>query len=292
MTMSDVRKSSTASPIAGWRTYARGVLGYGPALFGVGVVLTILVVSLAAPWIAPHEPRAIVGPILEAPSSAHWFGTDILGRDVYSGVIYGGRISLLIGFTTVAMVLVIGVPVGALAGYYGGWVDATAMRLAEVFQVVPSFVLALVFVALLGDGVLLISFAIALAIWPQTARLVRAEFLRIKQLDLVAAARTAGFRDRRIIFREMLPNGMAPLVVQTTIDVGLAILIGASLNFLGLGDPAHVTWGAMLNRAQQHLSSWWLAVPPGLCILLVVLAINFIGDGLNASARSRITENL
>lgn len=269
-----------------------GAISHPPARFGIVVLAVVIIVSLLAPWIAPFPPRAIVGEVLDPPSSAHLLGTDILGRDVLSGVIHGGRISLVIGVVTVAFVLIIGVPVGALAGYYGGRVDAVLMRIAEVFQVMPSFVLALVFVALLGDGILLISFAIAIAVWPLTARITRAEFLRIKQLDLVAAARTSGYSDARIIVREILPNGSAPLIVQATIDVGLAILIGASLNFLGLGDPSHVTWGLMLNSAQQHLSSWWLAVPPGLCILVVVLAINFIGDGLNAATRSNAVENI
>lgn len=269
-----------------------GIFSYKPAALGAIFMMAVIFISVTAPWITPHEPRALVGAVLEAPSVGHWLGTDVLGRDVFSQVLYGGRVSLIVGLTTALLVLCIGVPIGALSGYFGGRVDNVLMRFAEIFQVIPSFVLALVFVAIVGDGIFLISVAIATAIWPRTARIVRAEFLRIKQLDMVAAARTAGFGNVRIMSREILPNGLPPLVVQTTVDTGLAILIAAGLNFLGLGDPTHVTWGAILNNAQQHLSSWWLSVPAGLCILLVVLSINFIGDGLNASARKTLTENI
>lgn len=263
----------------------RRVLAYPQARFGLFIISVFVLAAIFAPWIAPHDPRAVSGSLVEPPSAEHWLGTDVVGKDVLSGVIFGARVSMAIGLMTGLGVLVLGVALGATAGYFGGRVDSILMRVTEVFQVVPSLVLALVVVSLFGRSLLLISLAITLAIWPQTARIVRAQFLSLKHLDMVAAAQTMGFRAPRIMFKEILPLAMPAVVVQVTIEAGSAILIESGLSFLGLGDPVRPSWGNQLQVAQADLSAIWMSVPPGLAIFLVVLAVNFVGDGMNQAYR-------
>lgn len=276
----------------GFRRLAKGVMGYLPAAVGLVVLGLIILASVFAPLIARYDPRAVTSLLTTPPSGAHWLGTDVVGKDVFSNLVYGGRISLTIGLMTGVGVFVIGVVVGATAGYFGGKVDSVLMRITEVFQVIPSLVLALVAVATLGRGIYYTALAITLAIWPQVARIVRAQFLSIKTLDMVAAAQTIGFRSGRIIFVEILPLALPAIIVQVTIDIGSAILIESGLSFLGLGDPNLPSWGTMLQTAQADLSAWWMSVPPGLAILVVVLAINFVGDGFNHAVRPSAQENL
>lgn len=270
----------------------RKVLGYKPAAVGMAVLGTIIVLSILAPVLAPYDPNQVSADALQPPSASHWFGTDSLGRDVWSGVLHGGRVSLVVGALAGLAVFLVGVIVGSVAGYVGGRVDTVLMRITEVFQVVPSLVLALVTVAVLGRGIGLIAGAIALAIWPQVARVARAQFLALRELDMTHAARTAGYRNSRIIFSELLPNAMPPIIVAVTIEIGAAILIEAGLSFLGLGDPARASWGQLLQRAQDDLGAWWMSIPPGLAILLVVLSVNFIGDGMNHAFRPSDRENV
>ncbi|MFC0529181.1 ABC transporter permease [Phytohabitans kaempferiae] len=284
--------SATTAPVGGARSAWRKLIGYRPALIGLIVIGFFVLLALLAPVLAPYDPQRTTADTLQPPSAAHWFGTDALGRDVFSGVLHGARISLLVGAMTGIAVFAVGIVVGALAGYYGGKVDAVLMRITEVFQVLPSLVLALVTVAVLGRGVYYIAGAIALAIWPQVARIVRAQFLSLRETDMTLAARTVGYRDWRIIVGELLPNAMPPVIVQVTVDVGAAILLEAGLSFLGLGDPDRTSWGQMLQTAQSHLEAWWISVPAGAAILLVVLSINFVGDGLNHAFRPAAQENL
>lgn len=251
-------------------------------LWALGVLVVVALIAIGADVIAPHDPRSVSPLLLQGPSADHWLGTDDLGRDVLSGLIYGARISLLVGFTAGVGALLIGVLVGAVAGYYRGAVDNVLMRVAEIFQVMPSFILALVIVALLGRSIVLLSVAIVVAVWPQSARLVRGQMLSVRGSDLVLASKSLGYRGPRIIFLELLPGILAPVLVQATLDVGRAILLEAGLSFLGLGDPNFVSWGEMLQRAQPYLATaWWMSVPAGGAILLVVLSVNVLGDGLN-----------
>ncbi|WP_116950929.1 ABC transporter permease [Jiangella endophytica] len=272
-------------PVPGGRQALRRFLGHPPAVAGLVVLVVVVVVAVAADWIAPYDPQAVSQSLLEPPSGEHLLGTDTVGRDILSQLIHGGRVSLIVALATGLGTLVIGSLVGAVAGFYGGRVDAVLMRIAEVFQVIPSFALALIIVAVLGANLAYICAALVMALWPQMARLVRGEVLRIMTTDMVAAARTVGHSNRRIIVSDVLPNALPPLIVQATIDLGSAILLQAGLAFLGLGDPTNLSWGDILQQAQRDLSAWWMSVPAGLVIFLVVLAANFVGDGLNRALR-------
>ena len=209
------------------------------------------------------------------------FGTDYLGRDVLAGVINGGSTTLRVALVGALLIVLIGVSIGAIAGYYGGWVDTWLMRFTEVFQVMPALLFALVIVTLFGPSPTKVSIAIGVVLWPQLARLTRAEFLRLKNLEFVKAARAIGSSDTRIMFRVILPNALPPLIVATTLVMGTAILFEAALAFLGLGDPNNISWGLMigLNRP-SFLSSWWTVTFPGIAIFLTVLSFSLIGDGL------------
>ncbi|SDU78180.1 ABC transporter permease [Jiangella alkaliphila] len=269
----------------GGRQVVRRFLGHPPAVVGLGILIVVALVAIAADWIAPYDPQAVSQELLAPPSGEHLLGTDTVGRDILSQIIHGGRVSLIVALVTGLGTLLIGALVGAVAGFYGGRVDAVLMRIAEVFQVIPSFALALIIVAVLGANLAYICAALVMALWPQMARLVRGEVLRIMTTDMVAAARTVGHSNRRIIVSDVLPNAMPPLIVQATIDVGSAILLQAGLAFLGLGDPTNLSWGDILQQAQRDLSAWWMSVPAGVVIFLVVLAANFVGDGLNRALR-------
>ncbi|SEE70117.1 ABC transporter permease [Jiangella alba] len=272
-------------PAPGGRQALRRFLGHPPAVAGLVVLAAVALVAIGADWIAPYDPQAVSQSLLQPPSGEHLLGTDTVGRDILSQIIHGGRVSLIVALVTGLGTLVIGSLVGAVAGFYGGRVDAVLMRVAEVFQVIPSFALALIIVAVLGANLAYICAALVMALWPQMARLVRGEVLRIMTTDMVAAARTVGHSNRRIIMSDVLPNALPPLIVQATIDLGSAILLQAGLAFLGLGDPSNLSWGDILQQAQRDLSAWWMSVPAGVVIFLVVLAANFVGDGLNRALR-------
>jgi peptide/nickel transport system permease protein len=249
---------------------------------GLAILLALFACAILAPVIAPFDPLAISRDRLVAPSEVFWLGTDNLGKDVFSGLVYGARISLLIGLLAGAASLGIGLIVGAVAGYYGGAVDSALMRLAEFVQIMPRFFLAILVVASLGGGVEKTILVIGGLSWPEVARIVRAEFMSIKEREVVESARAVGFGDAHIIFREILPNAMPPAVVQASLDVSEAILLAAGLAFFGLSDPSFPSWGEMLNRAQPFLrTAWWMSIFPGMAIFLSVLAFNLVGDGLN-----------
>lgn len=255
----------------------------------LGCLLLILTLALAAPWVTAYQPLDGGNDALLPPLTAgHWLGTDDLGRDVWTRTVYGTRVSLLVGVASAALTLVIGVALGALAGYYGGWLDATLMRVAEFFQTLPRFVLALIVIALFGTSITKMVLVIAVLSWPQLARVVRATVASLRQSQFVDAARVAGMGHLAIIGREILPNVAAPIIVIGSLDIAAAILIEASLSFFGLGDPNQVSWGAMLNDAQQYLrSAWWMSAFPGLGIALTVLSFNLLGDALNDALRPR-----
>ncbi|MCA9771504.1 MAG: ABC transporter permease [Myxococcales bacterium] len=227
---------------------------------------------------------------LAPPSAAHWLGTDDRGRDVLARVIHGARVSLWVGFIAVGIYISIGVFVGALAGYYGGWVDSLISRIIEVVICFPTFFLIITLVAMLGPSLTNVMVAIGVTSWPGVARLVRGEFLKLRGQDFVAAVRTAGARDRRVIFRHIFPNALAPVLVSATFGVAGAILVESSLSFLGFGVPPPTpSWGDILSQARAYIDiAWWLATFPGLAIFTTITAYNLVGEGLRDATDPRL----
>lgn len=261
------------------------------AVAGLIIILFFLAVGLAAPIIAPNPTKVGVGPRFTPPSWEFPMGTDNLGRDMFQGVVSGARISLLVGFSAAGTSMIIGVIVGAFSGYVGGRVDGILMRITEYFQIVPSFFLALIMVTLLGGSIWNVVIVIAVLSWPRVARLIRAQFLSLKEKEFIEAARAVGESTGYIIFGEILVNALPPAIVNSSLEVGRAIIVEAGLSFIGLGDPNKVSWGYLLRNAQEFLrSAWWMAVFPGVCIFLLVTALNLVGDGLNDVLNPRLKE--
>ncbi|MFK7882213.1 ABC transporter permease [Roseobacter sp.] len=252
------------------------------AQFGLFILVFFVLTALLAPLIAPFDPNEMTLDMMNSPSATHWLGTDDLGRDLLSRIIWGTQISLLVGVSTVGLALVAGVALGVLAGYYGGWIDNIIMRYIDLQWAFPNFIIAVYLVAVFGTGLLNVIVAIALAFLDDFARIARSMVLTLKQEQFIDVARVQGFSDARIMFRHILPNALAPIIVQATVSVSYAILGEASLSFLGLGvGPNTPTWGLILADGRSFISqAWWLGVYPGVAIMLVVLAINFVGDGL------------
>jgi peptide/nickel transport system permease protein len=261
------------------------------AMLGAAVVAVLIIIALAAPLIMPYDPNQInVNAILTPPSWDHPFGTDRLGRDVLSRMIIGSQVSLQVGIVAAGIATLIGVVLGALAGYYGGWVESAVMRFVDMMLCFPTFFLILAVIALLEPSIINIMAVIGLTSWMGVARLVRAEFLTLKERDFVAAARSLGARDARIIFRHILPNAMAPVLVAATLGVAGAILTESGLSFLGLGvQPPDASWGNILNDGKAHIEiAWWLSVFPGLAILVTVLGYNLLGEGIRDALDPRL----
>jgi len=260
------------------------------ALVGLALFVSILITTLAAPLITWFPAlKTLVGMPFEPPTLGHLFGTDDLGRDIYSNVIYGGRTSLFVGLSSVIAAVTVGVLIGAFAGYHRGGLGDLLMRMTDMFLVIPRFLLALVIVAMFGQTILNIVLAISITGWPGAARLVRAEFLSIRERPFVEAARAMGLPDRPIIFGEILPNAIPIIIPYSVLEVGTSILIEAGLSFLGVGDPNVPSWGLMLNNAQQYLTTaWWIALFPGLMLSLTVLGLNLLGDALNEYLNPRM----
>ncbi len=261
------------------------------ALVGAGTVLALLLVAVFAPLLAPFEPTRInIDNILSPPGGEHLFGTDDLGRDVLSRMIYGSRISLSVGFVAVGISVSIGILVGSLAGFFGGKVDAVLMRFVDVMLTFPSFFLILAVIAILGPSIFIIMVIIGLTSWMDVSRLVRAEFLSLKERDFVLAARASGASNRRIIFRHILPNAMSPVFVAATFGVAGAILVESGLSFLGLGvQPPDASWGNILTTGKNYIEvAWWLSLYPGLSILITVLSYNLVGEGLRDALDPRL----
>jgi len=252
-------------------------------------LLATLTAALFAPLLAGHDPYAGGDDALLPPlSPGHLLGTDDLGRDVWAETVFGTRVSLAVGLSTALVGSLIGVAVGAAAGWWGSLPDAVLMRVTEFFQTLPRLVLALIVIALFGPGIAKVIVVITVLAWPQTARVVRASVATLRSAPFVDAARVGGMPAGALVVREILPNVLAPVVVLAALDVATAILLESGLGFFGLGDPNLVSWGAMLNEAQQYLrSAWWMAVFPGAAIAATVLAFNRLGDALNAAARPR-----
>jgi peptide/nickel transport system permease protein len=253
------------------------------ARLGFVIIAAILLLALLAPLIAPYDSEAIdVKAILLPPSSIHWMGTDALGRDVLSRMLFGARISLLVGFVAVGIATAIGVVLGALAGYYRGWLDTVIMRLVDVMLSIPTFFLILAVIAFLTPSIWNIMIVIGLTSWMGVTRLVRAEFLSLREREFVLAAATLGARDLRLIFRHLLPNSLSPVIVSFVLGVASAVLVESGLSFLGLGvQPPQASWGNILTDGKEYIQfAWWLSLFPGMAILLTVLGYNLLGEGL------------
>ena len=255
-----------------------------PALVGVVLLVAVIAVALLAPVLFPNGPWKMVQRPFLMPMAVDGLplGTDTLGRDVAAQLAYGAQVPLLVGLVSTLVALLIGVPLGALAGFYGGYVDEGAMRFTEFFQTIPNFALAIVLVAIFEPTLASITLAIAIVSWPPVARLVRAEVMSVRRREFVDAARLAGLSKPRILLTQVLPNTVSPIIVMASLMVATAILLESSLSFLGLGDPNALSWGYMIGAARTVIrSAWWLSFFPGLAIIITVLALNLIGEGLN-----------
>ena len=270
-----------------WRRFRR----HKAAVIGA-IVLAIIILSCLLAPLSPYDPeKSNLSSALQPPSWQHPFGTDPLGRDMLTRVLYGGRISLFVGFMVVVITLVIGIPVGAIAGYFGGWIDDVLMRLIDASLALPSLMILILLSAILREvdvpflqrnNVLTIAFVIGILSWMTIARLVRAVFLTLREMEYVTAARALGASSFWIIVSEILPNGFGPIIVESTLEIGWAIMEESGLSFLGFGiQPPTPSWGNLLNNAQEHLVKHpWLAIFPGLMIFFTIISVNYIGDGL------------
>lgn len=267
-----------------WRLFSRRT----SSVVGLCAVIIVVFAAVFASMIAPYG-RLDMGLSFQPPSGDHLLGTDSLGSDVFSNILYGAQTSLLVGFCAVLTSSVIGILVGAVSGYYGGSVDNILMRITELFQMVPQFFLAIIIIALFGSSIWNVIFVIGILTWPSTARLLRAEFLALKQREFIEAGRSLGMTDFDLITREILPNALPPVIVNASLQISGAILLETSLSFLGLGDPNVMSWGMMLNSAQEYFNrAWWMAAFPGLAIFITTLGLNLVGDGLNDALNPRL----
>ena len=275
-----------------WREALRMFARNPSAIVGMLMLGLMLLVSLGGPWLMGADPFEIrAAPMTPPFSEDALLGTDYLGRDVLTTLIYGGRTTLLVGAVAALLSVSIGITLGAMAGYYGGRVDAVLMRVTEFFQVLPALLFAMVVVTLFSPTLLTITLAIGVVSWTGTARLTRAEFLKYRSLEFVRAERAIGASHARIIWQVILPNALPPLIVSATLAIGSAILFEAGLAFLGLGDPNQMSWGLMIGSSHQYvLTCWWAVAFPGVAIFVTVLAVSLIGDGLNDALNPKLRE--
>jgi peptide/nickel transport system permease protein len=262
------------------------------AVIGLALLLILILFALIAPYLYPQSPWRVVGRPFVPPFTLERLplGTDTLGRDIAAGLVHGARVSLMIGVVSTLVALLIGVPLGAVAGYAGGLVDDLLMRFTEFFQTIPSFALAIVLVAILQPSLSSIVLAIGIVSWPPVARLVRGEVLSLRTREYVLAAVTLGQSTPRIIFSQVLPNAVAPIVVLGSLMIASAVLLESALSFLGLGDPNQMSWGYMIGAGRARLlDAWWISFFPGLAIFLAVLALNLAGEGLNDALNPRLS---
>ena len=272
-----------------WRAFRRNRL----AVIGGIVTIVLALIALAAPLLSPWDPhRPDVKKVLDSPSKSHLFGTDQIGRDVLSRMLYGARVSLAVGFVSVGISALIGITLGSLAGYNGGMVDGFVMRLVDLMLVFPRLFLLLAVLAFLKPSIWIIMVVIGLTSWMGTARLVRAEFLSLKEREFVLWSQSIGASGFRVIWRHILPNAMAPVLVAMTLGIPAAILLESGLSFLGLGvQPPHATWGNILTEGKDTIElAWWISVYPGLAILITVLAYNLLGEGIRDALDPRLRQ--
>ncbi|MGY3779672.1 oligopeptide ABC transporter permease [Isobaculum melis] len=267
-----------------FKMLAKRFLKHKMAVIGVVIFTLLILMAILAPVIATHHPAEVTADFEAPPSADYWLGTDEVGRDVFSRLVYGAQVSIIVGVGAVLIYVLIGTVLGLVAGYFGGFIDALIMRITDIFMSFPYFMVILVIVSIIGPNVGTITLVIGFLGWPAVCRLVRGSVLSIKEMDFVQASISVGYSTPKILFKQILPNVMSPILVNATFGVANAILLEASLSFLGMGvRPPASSWGNMLSQAQSLTvlsSEPWLWVPPGLMILLAVLSINFIGDGL------------
>lgn len=265
------------------------------ALFGCAVIIIVLMIVLAAPVICEYRPETIDNSMIrKAPGAGHILGTDDYGRDVFSRLVYGGRVSMTVAISATALQLFLGIVLGSFAGYFGKWVDSFIMRVADVFMCFPFYIIAVCLAAILGPGLRNTVIILGFLGWPSLCRMVRAEILSIKENDFIMAAKSLGLGSGEIMFRHILPNVISPIIVSATLSVAGAIMSEASLSFLNLGVKIpQPSWGNMLSAAQSMntlINEWWRWVPPGLCIIIVILSINYIGEGLRKAMTPKAGE--
>jgi peptide/nickel transport system permease protein len=261
------------------------------AIVGLLLLLFVIGMALSAPVLFPKDPLGLAGRPLQWPfaNARFWLGTDTTGRDIAAQVFHGARVSLLIGIVATLLAITIGIVIGAVAGYYGGIVDDGLMRITEAFQTLPNFLLLLVLVAVFGSDIKTVTIAIGLVSWPAAARLTRAEFLSLRGREFVQACRTLGMRDLQIIFREILPNALPPIIVYASVIMATAILLESALAFLNLSDPNIPSWGNLIGAGRSVLrTQWYVSAIPGVAILLTVLSVSLVGQGLNDALNPRL----
>lgn len=293
--MRDTITEATAMPEAtspakeAWRAFGKNK----PAMAGTIMFAAILAFVFYGTFIFSGDPFDIVwAPFTPAfEETEFFFGTDYLGRSLMAGLLTGGGPTLAVGAAAALITVIIGIAVGAIAGFFGGWIDDLLMRITEFFQVLPALLFAMILVTLFSPSLVTIALAIGVVSWPQTARLTRAEFLKIRELEYVTAARAIGARNNRIMWKVILPNALPPLIVSATLTVGVAILFEAGLSFLGLGDPNTMSWGLMIGANREYiLEAWWPVTFPGLFIFFTVFSISLIGDGINDAFNPKLRE--
>jgi len=268
-----------------WRMYVANKA----AVLGLILWLLIIFCALFGPLVYPSDPFELVGAPLTPPGGEFLMGTDYLGRDILAGILHGASITLLFGLSATLCSVCIGLTVGVIAGFYGGWVENFLMRITEFFQVLPGLLLAMVLVTMFSPKMIIVIFAIGVVSWAPLARLTRAEFLKIKEREYVMAEKAMGATNRRIMWQVILPNALPPLIVATVLGIGAAILFEAALSFLGLSDPNAYSWGYMIGASLEYIwDAWWAVTFPGFAIFLTVLGISLIGDGLNDALNPKL----
>lgn len=260
------------------------------AVVGLIILITSFFIGLLAPFISPRDPYEMSNVVMRPPSWEHPLGTDNLGRDVLSRIIWGTRVSLMFGVGVGMLSLTMGIILGAIPGYHSGLIDHAFSRIFECFMLIPRLFLIILMVAIFGNNIYITMFVVAITIWPSNARITRAQVMSLKNRLFVKAAKSTGASDFRILFVHILPNGIYPVIVNSTLQMGRAVITEAALSFLGLGDINYISWGQVLMLAQKQLTTWWLALFPGLAICIIVLAFSFVGGGLNYALNPRLRE--
>jgi peptide/nickel transport system permease protein len=286
------RDASTlpAQPVVSPLMQALRQFGRSPAgVVGAVLLLILILVTVFGPMVYSIDPLDLAGAPFTPPGADAWLGTDYLGRDILAGLIYGGRATLTVGGVAALITILIGVTVGSLSGFFGGAVDTALVKVTEFFQILPPLLFAMVLVTLFGQTLTTETIAIGVVSWPTAARLTRAEFMRLRNLDFVKASRAAGAGNGHLILRVVLPNALPPIIVSATLAIGVAILFEGGLSFLGLGDPNTMSWGLIIGQNRNYvLDGWWTVTFPGAAIFIAVLAISMIGDGINDAINPRL----
>lgn len=272
-------------------TFLRLAARHWTLSLGVVLLTLVLLAALLAPVLYPADPFEMVGPALQWPGTLPGspLGTDSLGRDIAAGIFHGARISLMVGFVSVGCALVVGVLVGAFAGYYGGRIDNLLMRITELFQTIPQFMLAIVIIAILGPSIKAVIVSLGIVSWPTVARLVRSEFMVLRERAFVQSCIVIGMSDLRVIFGQILPNALSSITVMSSVLIATAILMESALSFLGFGDPNVMTWGTMIGMGRSQLrDAWYIITIPGLALIITALALNLVGEGVNDAMNPRL----